>query len=97
MFIFELIGDFIIDAWIEVMQWIVPEKSIGKIARIILKTVACIFTLLLFFTLIFGIIAILSDDAYTHLIGKYMVFIPLCISTVQIILGIIVHVIEKKK
>lgn len=97
MFVFELIIDFILDSWFDLMELIVPAKSIGKRARIILKTIVCIFTLLLFITLIFGIFAIFSDDPYTCLIGKYMVFIPLCISAVQILLGIIVRVIEKKK
>ena len=94
MFIFELIIDSIVDCWFDIMEWIVPKKSIGKIARIILKTVVCIFTLLLFISMIFGVFAIFSDDPYTHLIGKYMVFIPLCISAVQIFLGIIVHIVE---
>ncbi|MEE1017908.1 MAG: hypothetical protein UH824_00310 [Acutalibacteraceae bacterium] len=97
MFILELIIDAIVDCWFDLMEWIVPEKSIGIKAQIILNMIVFIFTLLLFITLIFGIFAIFSDDPYIRLIGKYMVFIPLCISAVQIILGIIVRVIENKK
>lgn len=94
MFIFDLIIDSIVDCWFDIMEWIVPKKTIGKKARIILKIIVFIFTLLLFISLLFGIFAIISDDPYTHLIGKYMVFIPLCISAVQIILGIIVRIVE---
>jgi len=47
--------------------------------------------------MILGFFAIISPDPDTHSVGKYMFFIPLGISAVQIVLGIIVRVISKKK
>lgn len=97
MFLIELIGDAIIDAWFAFMQWIVPEKALGKHTRIILKIIAGLFSCVLFLSLATGVFAIISDDPDTKQLGRYMVFIPLGISAVQIVLGIIVRTIEKKR
>lgn len=40
---------------------------------------------------------ILIDDADTKQFGKYMFFIPLGISIIQIVIGIVVRIISKKK
>ena len=97
MFLIELIGDAIIDAWFALMQWIVPKKALGKHTRIILKIIAGLFSCVLFLSLAIGVLAIISDDPDTKQLGRYMVFIPLGISAVQIVLGIIVRTIEKKR
>ncbi len=95
--IIELVFDGIIEAWLMIMQWIVPEKTLGKYTRIILQIIVGIFTCLLLFIMLLGLFAIISDDPDTKLLGKYMVFIPLGISAVQIIIGIIVRIVAKKK
>jgi hypothetical protein len=46
--------------------------------------------------MVIGIFALISDDPFTKQIGRYMVFIPLVISAVQIPLGIIVRLVTKK-
>lgn len=88
--------DSVIDGWFALMQWIVPEKTLGKTARTIIKIVVGIFSLLLLVCMVLGIVALLSEDAYTRQVGKYMVFIPLGISILQIVLGIVVRVVGKK-
>ena len=93
----ELLADGIIDGWFLLMEWIVPEKYPSRRLRIVLKVFVWIFSCLLFFTMVLGVFAIISPDPDTHLLGKYMVFIPLGISAVQILLGIIVRIISKKK
>ena len=95
--LFELIGDMIFDMWFAVMQWIIPEKILSKHAQNILKVIVGVFSCLLFITMVLGLFAIISDDVYTKHIGKYMIFIPLGISAVQILIGIIVRIISKKK
>ena len=84
LFPFELIFEGIIEGWFYLMQWFVPERVLRKGFRTALKIIVGIFTLL-------------SDDEYTNYMGKFMVFIPLGISVAQIILGIIVRCITKKK
>ena len=96
-FLFEIIGDLLFDMWFAVMQWIIPVKMIGERARYILKIIIGIFSCLLLITMVLGLFAIISEDTYTKQIGKYMVFIPLGISAVQILIGIIVRSISKKK
>ena len=95
--LFELIGDIIFDMWFAVMQWIIPEKILSKNAQNILKVIVGVFSCLLFIIMVLGLFAIISDDAYTKHIGKYMIFIPLGISAVQVLIGIIVRIISKKK
>ena len=97
LFPFELIFEGIIEGWFYLMQWFVPERVLRKGFRTALKIIVGIFTIILFLFMFLGIFALLSDDEYTNYIGKFMVFIPLGISVAQIILGIIVRCITKKK
>jgi len=95
--LFELIGDLLIDMWFAVMQWIVPEKILCKRTRSILKVIIGVFSCLMLITMVLGLFAIISDDAYTKHVGKYMIFIPLGISAIQIVLGIIVRITSRKE
>ena len=97
LFPLELLVDAIIEGWLYLMEWIVPERYLSRTFRIILKVFVWIFSALLLFIMFLGIFAIISPDPDTHLLGKYMVFVPLGISAVQISLGIIVRIISKKK
>ncbi len=93
----ELLIDGLFEGWLYLMELIVPEQHISRTFRCVLKIFVWIFSALLFFVMVLGIFAIISDDAFTKQIGGYMFFIPLCISAVQIILGITVRIISKKK
>ena len=93
----ELLVDGIIEGWFYLMEWIIPERYITRTIRIVLKVLVWIFSGLLFVIMFLGFFAIISPDPDTHLLGKYMVFIPLGISAVQILIGIIVRIISKKK
>lgn len=79
------------------MEWIIPEKYISRTFRTVLKVIVWIFSGLLFSIMFLGFFAIISPDPDTHLFGKYMVFIPLGISAIQILFGIIVRILSKKK
>ncbi len=95
--LFELIGDMLIDMWFAVMQWIVPKKILGKRIRSILKVIIGVFSCLMLITIVLGLFAIISDDAYTKYIGKYMIFIPLGISVIQIVLGLLFALPQEKE
>ena len=97
LFPLELLIDGIIEGWFYLMEWIIPEKYLSCTFRVVLKVLVWIFSGLLLFTMLLGIFAVISSDPDTHLLGKYMIFIPLGISAVQIILGIVVRIISKKK
>ena len=92
----EFIFDVIIEGWFHLMQLIVPRRKICRELRIVLKVIVGAFSILLFDFMFMGIFALLSADEYTRQIGKYMVFIPLGISAVQIVLGLIAHRLRKK-
>ena len=93
----ELLVDGIIEGWLYLMEWIVPERYISRTFRIILKVFVWIISALLLFVILLGVFAIISDDSYIKQLGMYMVFIPLGISAVQILLGIIFRIVSKKK
>lgn len=94
--LFEFIFDVFIDGWFALMLLIVPEKWSSKRLQIFLKTIVVIITCLLFIVMFLGVFALISDDEYTKTIGRYMVYIPLAISLVQILLGITLRIIAKK-
>ncbi len=93
----ELLVDGIIEGWFYLMEWIIPERYITRTVRIVLKVFVWILSSLLFVIMFLGVFAIISPDPDTHLLGKYMIFIPLGISVIQIFLGVIVRIISKKK
>ena len=95
LFPFELLFDGIFEGWLYLMEWIVPERFISPTFRIVLKVIVWIFSFFLLLIMGLGIFAIISPDPDTHLLGKYMLFVPLGISAVQIVFGIIVR--TKKK
>ena len=96
-FLPELIFDSILEGCFALMQWIVPQKWIGKRFQTALKIIVGIFTVLLLVIMFFGFLALISEDADTKILGRYMVYIPLAISVVQILFGIILRIISKRK
>lgn len=94
---FELIFDAIMDGWFFLMQLIVPENKFSKGLRIILKILVGAFTIILFVIMFLGVFAILSDDADTRQLGKWMILVPLGLSVIQIVAGIIVRFARKGK
>ena len=97
LFPLELLVDGIIESWFYLMEWIIPERYISRTFRTALKVVVWIFSVLLFLIMGLGVFAVISPDSDTHLLGKYMIFIPLGISFIQILFGIIVRIISKKE
>lgn len=93
----ELIFEGICDGWFYLMQWIVPDKMANKRFRMILKILVGIFSIGLLITTLIGLVIMFSNDEQTKGIGKYMVFVPLVISVLQILVGIITRKANKKK
>ncbi len=93
----ELLVEGIIDGWFYLMEWIIPEKYISKKLQGFLRFLVWTFCAILLCAMMVGIGCFLSDDADTKQVGKHLIFIVLGISTVQIIFGIIVRTVSKKK
>lgn len=92
-----LLEDCILDGWFALMEWIIPERFISRKFRLILKIIVRVFSVVLFLTVVLGVLAVISDDSYETQIGRYMIFIPLGISAFQILVGVIVRLLTKKK
>ena len=97
LFPLEFLVDCIIEGWFYLMVSIVPERCLSRTLRTVIKILVWIFSILLTFIMLLGFLAIISPESDTRLLGKYMFFIPLGISAIQIILGIIVRINTKKK
>ena len=93
----ELLGNAIIEGWFFLMEWIIPERYLSRTIRTVLRILVWVFSVFLLLVMLLGVFAIISDDTYTKQIGRYMLFIPLGISAVQIIFGIIVRIVSKRK
>ena len=93
----KLFGDAIIEGWFFLMEWIIPERYLSRTIRTVLRILVWVFSALLLFIMLLGVFALISDDIYVRQIGKYMLFIPLGISAVQIIFGIIVRIVSKRE
>ena len=94
MFLIELIGDMIFDAWFEFLAWIVPTNKFGKFTRILIKTVVGIFTFGIFVLMVLGIFMIFSGELE---IGLFTILIAVVLSIPQIVVGILVRAASKNK
>ena len=97
LILLDLIFDLLIEGWFSLMQRIIPEKMKSRTAQIILKIAVGIFSGILFVVMFIGIIGMIVGDADTRAVVKYMVYIPLAISTVQIIAGITLRFVKRRK
>ena len=100
MFLFdvlEFIVDAIIDLWFEAMLLIIPERAKSKLVHRLIKIAVWTFACLLFIVMGIGFFGLFSNDTDTKQLAQYMVFIPLGISAVQIIAGLIVRKLLKKR
>lgn len=96
-FIVEIVFGSMIEGYFYLMTLIAPERSPNQKTRNAIMVFATAIAGILFVVLFIGIFISLSDDAYTKMIGRYMVFIPLAIILIQILLGIILRLIVKRK
>ncbi len=94
MFLIELIGDMIFDAWFEFLAWIVPTNKFGKFTRILIKIIVGIFAFGIFVLIVLGTFMIFSGELE---IGLFTILIAIVLSIPQIIVGIIVRVVMKNK
>lgn len=95
--ILEFIVDAIIDLWFEAMLLIIPERAKSKAILTVIKILVWTFTCLLFIVMGIGFFGLFSNDPDTKQLARYMVFIPLGISGVQIVAGLIVRRFSKKR
>lgn len=97
LFPFELLFEVVIEGWFYLMQLIIPKSMQNKTVRIILKLTVGVFSFLLALCMLLSFFDLISDDYYTHLLGKYLLFFPLGLSIIQIVFGIIVRIRSKNK
>lgn len=93
----EVIFEGVIGGYFYLMTLIAPEKASNPKVRNALKTIAVTVAGILLVVLVIGIFASFSVDAQVKAAGKYMVLIPLIIILTQMVLGILLRLIVKRK
>ena len=93
----EVVLELFTEGYLELMMLIVPEKSQSGKLRTFLKVIAAVIALVLFFLMIIGASMWASDDSEAKTIGQYMVLIPLSVSLIQIVVGILLWRRAKNK
>lgn len=86
--IFELFGY----CYIKLMHLIVPNKTVSKKSKRIMKGIAATFAALLAVALLIGFILFVQDDPSIKTIGRYMTYISLALMVLQIAAGIVVKI-----
>lgn len=86
--------DFIYE---ELMLMILPNKKISPIVHAILELTITAFSGLCIVSFFLGLIMQINDDSFTRYIGRYLIFIPLGLSVLQIVLGVVVKIRSKRK
>lgn len=96
-FFVEFVIEEFFDGWFCLMKWIVPEQVLSRKCQKVCKVLVGLFSSLLLLSMVLGVCAMLSDDAYTKATGQYMLFAPMAISAIQILLGLVVHRLTGRK
>ena len=93
----EVVLELFTEGYLELMMLIVPEKSQSGKLRTFLKVIAAVIALVLFFLMMIGALLWASDDSEAKTIGQYMVLIPLAVSILQIVIGVVLRHRAKNK
>ncbi len=93
----EFIGDLVVDGYAALMCMILPQKRISEKARFVWELVIEVFAVLLLLSILFGIVLLFNDEPVARHVGRYMIFVPLGISAVQIAAGILVRLLVHKR
>lgn len=81
----------------ELMLMIIPDWKVSELTKFIFEMVITVFSALLMLAIFLGIILLLNDEPEARTVGRYMIGIPIAIIIAQIVLGIVVRIISKKK
>lgn len=98
--VFELLIEVIFAIYTKLMTLFVPEHEFDEKTREKIKKGVTVFAVLLLLCAIIGFILYIQSDPLIKAIGSYMLFVPLIIMGIEIVSGIIYHivkVIKKKK
>lgn len=94
-FVFELLLELILNIYLYLMMLIVPKENITLKTMEKIKVIVKVFAVILFVTLIVGLVLMFSDLHSLETIGKIMIFVSIGLIVAQVIVGIIIRVVSK--
>lgn len=92
----ELIVDLPFFILEELMLMVLPEKKLGTVAHFILELLIGAFSACLLIAIIVGIVFQFLDSEKLSYVGKFLIFIPLSVIVLQITIGIILKIRNKR-
>ena len=96
MFFLEFLFDSILEGWLHLMGWIVPEERLKPVHAFLLQIGVMIFSAILIFVFLFGVFVVAVADV--PLKDFWIpIFLPLGISALQIGAGIILRISARIK
>ena len=95
--VFESVAELIVCAYISLVKLIVPDKVFTRQTTTTVRNAVVTVSVLLLISLVVGILCLLPPDPVINTVGRYMTYIPLGIIGVEIIAGVVMFVIRKRK
>lgn len=96
MFFLEFLFDSILEGWLHLMGWIVPEERLKPVHAFLLQIGVMIFSAILIFVFLFGVFVVAVADV--PLKDFWIpIFVPLGIMVLQMIAGICVRISSRRK
>ncbi len=95
-FFFEIIVEGVGSLWMYLMCLVLP-KGLSKRARAVLRGCVAVLCVVIFLSMLIGVILMCSEGALTQTVGRYLFFIPLAITLLQILLGIVVKLLQNRR
>lgn len=93
----ELIFDAIIEGYLALMSLFLPEEKLSKASGCLLDIAVKAFAMILLIIMGVGVVFGFLDDPELRNIGRYMIFVPLAIIAVQIVFGIVMRIVTRRK
>ena len=96
-FVFEVMIELVGTIYIKLMTLLIPDHSFSNRLRERIKKGVTVFAALLFLCALFGFFLFLQPPSVAKTVGAYMLFIPLGITSIQILAGIVYQIIKVVK
>ena len=94
-FIFELVLEVFFEGYIKLMQLCVSKFNLSEKKRKRVNSAIKIFCSLLILSLFCGLVLLLVQSPTAKTIGNYLALIPIVISIIQIVVGLVISFVIK--
>ncbi len=95
--VMEFVLEIFVEGYVAVTMALLPKKRFGPKAYMAIKIVCVTVSVICVMGLIIGVIGMTSTDIQDKIIGRYIFFIALAVTVIQVAIGIIGKIKSKAK